>query len=329
MIFIKRIVVLVSVLLSFFMISQAVAHSHKAQDGVPSPWFTGPLLAPSGHTIPAGHTNIEPYLFYTDSFGRYNHRGKRESTIKHETLSPTLILTRGLSSCFDLQAVIPFDTNWERGQSDSRFGDATIVLGYQLLAQKTGSWIPDLRLVVEETFPIGHYENLNPNKSGTDATGAGSYQTAFGANFQRLWAFSNGQFLRGRLSITYAIPTSVDLQSFNAFGGGFNTDGKIDLGNHFSTDLAFEYTVTQHWVPAIDILYVNNSSNRFTGNLGVTSTGLPAKISINSREEWSIAPAIEYNFTSHLGIILGGWFTLTGQDATEFSSAVFALNYYD
>lgn len=28
------------------------------------PWWTGPLLAPAGHTIPKGHSNLELYGFY-------------------------------------------------------------------------------------------------------------------------------------------------------------------------------------------------------------------------------------------------------------------------
>jgi len=318
--FLNRITVFLCVCLSFFMGSPALATS---------PWFTGPLLAGSGKTIPAGHTNYEAYLFYTDNFGHYNNKWKKRSTIKTTTLSPTLLVTQGLSSRFDLGASAPFDAKWKGGQSDSRFSDVGVSLGYQLLRHKTGTWIPDVRLIVSETLPTGHYQNLNPGKNGTDAAGAGAYQTSFGVNLQRVWVVSNGHFLRGRLSTKYTVPSSVHLHSFNAFGGGFNTDGTIRLGDHFSTDLAFEYTLTRHWVPALDILYTNSASNSFTGTMGVTSTGLPAVISSSSSSEISVAPAVEYNFTSHFGIIAGGWFALEGRNSSDFNAAVLALNYYD
>src|SRR5271166_6066085 len=36
------------------------------QDNFPTaftPWFTGPLIAPSGYTVKSNHYNIEPYLY--------------------------------------------------------------------------------------------------------------------------------------------------------------------------------------------------------------------------------------------------------------------------
>src|SRR3984957_18538088 len=44
------------------------------------PWLTGPLLAPSGHVIPLGHYNIEPYLFANVNTGVYNAHWKSHST---------------------------------------------------------------------------------------------------------------------------------------------------------------------------------------------------------------------------------------------------------
>lgn len=319
---IKKITIFFCVFISLLVGNQALAAPE-------SPWFTGPLLADSGKTIPAGHTNYELYLFYTDNFAQYNDKWSKQTTIDTRIFSPTLIIAQGLSSRFDLKVAIPFDYRRKSGQSDGRFGDLSLDLGYQLLRQKAGSWIPSARLVVGEIFPTGHSENLDPGKRGTDGTGAGSYQTKFAVNLQRLWTLSNGRFLRGRLSTAYTIPHSVRLHNFNAFGGGYNTNGTIHLGNHFSTDLSFEYSLTQHWVPAIDFLYTNSASNRFTGNAGVTATGLPAVISARSRTEFSVAPAIEYNFTSRLGVIVGGWFAIEGRNSADFNAVVFAINYYD
>ena len=36
-----------------------------ANAAIAGPWLTGPLLAPAGRTIPAGHFNFEPYGFYS------------------------------------------------------------------------------------------------------------------------------------------------------------------------------------------------------------------------------------------------------------------------
>jgi hypothetical protein len=49
---------------------QLSAQDKKAKE--PMPWLTGPLLTPSGHVIPNGHYNIEPYEFINTAYGVYN-----------------------------------------------------------------------------------------------------------------------------------------------------------------------------------------------------------------------------------------------------------------
>ncbi|MCH9769256.1 MAG: hypothetical protein K0U12_00095, partial [Gammaproteobacteria bacterium] len=166
-------------------------------------WFTGPLLAPPGRTLPAGHSNFEPYLFITDSYGIYGNTGRYLSTPYTMTVSPTMVFTQGLAKRLDLQAVVPYNFNFRNNASDSYFADVNLVLGLQVLNPRDDQAWPALRMTFQETFPAGRYENLSANKNGTDATGAGSYQSALGANFQKLWGFLNGQFLRARLSINY------------------------------------------------------------------------------------------------------------------------------
>jgi len=330
----KRIVVSFFLLLSFFSsiaLAGGAKHTQPTQSHItaPSPWFTGPLLAGSGATIPKGHTNYEPYLFYTDSFGYFNNTGNKVTSLDSHTLSPTMIISHGLSRSVDVQASIPFDSNSRGGESDSHFGDIGLVLGYQLMRQHPGSLKPDARVFIEQSFPTGEYENLNPMKNGTDSTGAGAYQTTVGVNFQRLWHVSQDHFLRGRLTFGFNLPTTVHVTGFNSYGGAASTDGEVRVGNGFSTDLSFEYTLTQHWVPAIDFLYTHHKRSTFNGNVGVTASGLPATIALAQTNEFSIAPAIEYNFTSKFGIIVGGWFAFAGQNSSDFDAAVFALNYYD
>src|SRR5262249_30558080 len=157
--------------------------------------------------------------------------------------------------------------------------DVALTLGYQVLKETLDNpWIPDLRVTIAEAFPTGRFENLNPALNGTDALGAGSFQTSLGATFQKLWHLAGVHFLRGRLNFTYAIPARVNLHGFNAYGGAADTDGTIRLGNRFSTDLAFEYSLTRSWVPAIDFLFAANRKNTFSGSVGTTSLGLPAPI---------------------------------------------------
>lgn len=287
--------------------------SHAAIAG---PWMTGPLLAPSGKTIPAGHFNFEPYGFYTDY-----PKGFRNIEV-------TPILTVGLTDFLDLQTSLPYDYSWDRGQHGNDIGDYSLGLGMQLLRQQESSWLPDLRMVIQEVFPTGRFENLNPNKLGTDQTGSGAYQTFIGFNFQKVLSFANEHYLRTRLSLVAARSGDVTVEGANVFGGGLMTEGRVRGGNSYSADLAFEYSLTQHIVPVFEALYVNSSATNFDGNPGFTPGGTVAAVGGRGGNQASLAPALEYNFNSNLGIISGVWFSVTGPHAAKFVTGTVAINCY-
>ena len=298
----------------------------KSDASPPAPWFSGPLLAPSGHTTPPGNLNFEPYLFYTDNLGIYtNVWQKAPRKINAATVNPTFIAYYGLSSHFDISTSIPYLFNYDDQNSANNIGDVGLTLSYQAMNEIPGTWHPDLKLMFQETFPTGDYRNLDPALEGADSTGAGSYQTALGLVIQKLWNFS-GHFFRARLSITYTIPADTELRGVNAYGGATNTNGTINLGNEFTSILGLEYTLTQHWVPALDISFNNSARNIFSGFLG-SSDGKLASISELPTDILSLAPAIEYNFNANMGIIAGVWFSVTGKSANQFVSGVIAFNY--
>ncbi|MBA2655635.1 MAG: transporter [Tatlockia sp.] len=293
-------------LLLYFFSSAALA----------APWFTGPLLAPAGRTIPTGHFNFEPYSFYTDYAGGF----------RNYELTP--IMTAGLNSFMDVQASLPYDNSWLKSQHGDGFGDFNIGLGFQLFTQKEGSLMPDLRIVVQETIPTGRYDLLNPQKNLTDQTGMGSYQSMLSFNSQKLFVFKNEHYLRGRLSVSITSPNSVYVQGLNTYGGNPATEGRVYPGDNYAVDLASEFTLTQNWVVVMEGLYVHSNSTRFRGNPGILSDGTKGSVGGSSSESASLAPALEYNFSSHLGIIGGVWFSVTGPHAAKFTSITVAVNYY-
>lgn len=292
-----------------------------------SPWFTGPLLAPAGHTLPKGHQNYEPYLFFTDNIGVYNNHWHSQHVPESRTLSPTMVFTQGVTNRIDVQLIAPYNFNNHEGENDSNLGDISAVIGYQLLNEKSGSLMPDLRVTLQEGFPTGKYKNLDASKAGTDATGSGSFQTSFGLNFQKMFQVMPAHALRTRLSFTYTIPSSVHVTGVNSYGGVSGTDGHVKPGKKFATDLGFEYQLTQHWVPALDVTYSYTTQSSFSGTAG-TISGLPAEVGSPRGEQVSVAPALEYNFNSHLGIIGGAWFTVAGKNSARFSGGAIAVNYY-
>lgn len=287
-----------------------------ANAALAGPWLTGPLLAPAGKTIPAGHVNIEPYAFYS---------GYPQGFRNFEVIP---IVSAGVFSFLDLQTSLPYDYSWDNGQHGNGMGDYSLALGVQVLRQKENSWLPDLRVVVQEVFPTGRYEHLDPKKLGTDQTGLGAFQTYLGFNFQRLTQLPNDHYLRTRLSLVGVKFSDITVHGLSAFGGGPGTIGKVKLDNSYSADLAFEYTLTQNWVPVFEVLYVHSPGSNFDGNPGFTPGGTVAGIGGRANEQASLAPALEYNFSSNLGIIGGVWFSVTGPHAAKFVTGALALNYY-
>jgi len=293
-----------------------------------SPWFTGPLLASSGKTIPLGHANLEMYGFFTKNHGEFNRHWKLVPSPGGEVTQFNPLLSYGLADWVDTQFSAPYTINRRLGKTGRHLGDVSALLGFQLLKQKTATWSPDLRLTIQQIFPTGRFENLSPENQGTDITGLGSYQTNFGLNFQYLYWLGSSFYLQTRLNLNYQYAQSVNLNGLSAFGGNTMTKGKVKPGNLASIDLSSELSLTQNWVIVMEGFFFNQHASRFQGITGANHQGLPLMIGHGGIEEFSLAPAIEYNFSSNYGLIAGAWFAVKGKDAPNFISTVVAFNAY-
>src|SRR5690606_22032936 len=64
-----------------------------SQQSLDDAWWTGPILAAGAGTLPQGGTLIEPYLFDTIRYGRYDRDGNERSASRtHSFGSLTYIL---------------------------------------------------------------------------------------------------------------------------------------------------------------------------------------------------------------------------------------------
>ena len=294
--------------------------SASAHQKASSPWFTGSLLTSSGSVIPQGHTNWEGYWFFTNLNGVYGAHWRASShLIKNKTMGPTLSIAHGLAEDWDLSLSLPYHFNRTDGAHDSGIADVALGVGYQLIRSPMNAAVPNVKLSLKETFPTGRYQHLNPSKQGTDANGAGSYQTTIAANMQQIWRIKQHYF-RGRFTVSYTIPRSVKFAGNSAYSSDPTAAGKMDIGNHFNVSLAGEFALTQKIVPALDITYTHSDHNSFYG--------VGAVVNAPSSELITVAPALEYNFSANLGMIAGAWFTVAGRNTADFTSYVVALNYY-
>ncbi len=209
-----------------------------------------------------------------------------------------------------------------QGKSSSHFGDLPIILDFQLLSDQKFQWIPGIKLQIGETFPTGKYQKLNPHKLRTDISGLGSFSTSPAIVFYKVYHLYRHHYLSLTASFQYTYYAPVHVKGFNFYGGGFGTRGKVYPGNLSTAIISFEYTLTKNWVLAIDNVYIHEDKNRFRGNPGIAASGIPATVSRPSSEQLSFAPAIEYNFNEHFGLIAGVWFTAAGRNNLEFRTGV-------
>ncbi|KTD43328.1 hypothetical protein [Legionella quateirensis] len=293
------------------------------------PWFTGPLLAPAGHTIPKGHSNFEVYGIDVFTDGAYNAAGNVIRTPLFRSFIINPILTHGFTDWLDFQITVPYVFNSTRGVSSNRLTDVSVAAGFQLFEQKGALNRMDVRVLLQETLPTGRYDHLNPQLAGTDATGLGAYQTQLGINLQYLLPVFNTHYLRTRLIISRIFGSTVWVDGLSSYGGTNNTHGRIRLGAENDYDLAFEYTLTQHWVAVMEGYISNGQNTRFNGILDIGNVGSPpTNISIGNGafKEKALAPALEYNFNSKVGIIGGVWFPVSGKNTSHYLTYMLALN---
>ena len=302
----------------------------KEDDGM-TPWLTGPLLAPSSLVIPGGYYNFEPYIYITANTGTYNddwHAVRNEHTFWSNSFQPTYQV--GLTPWLDFQILPTVFYNYTDGVGNWAFGDLLIEVDFQLFtAPISGSWLPNVKLQVKETIPTGKYHHLNPRKLNTDVGGNGSFQTGFGLVFGKLIHFSGVHFMTYRLLMQYVFPSAVRLRGYNVYGGAADTNVKFFPAQSAEVDLGFEFTLTRHWVFALDLVMNWAEGANYSGDPGTGIGDNPAMLgSASPSFQYSIAPAIEYNWNGKLGVIFGPWITVAGKNSVQFCSGVFALNYY-
>ena len=294
----------------------------------PTPWLTGPLIAPVGAVVPYGDFEIESYVYCTTNTGTYN---KNWNTISapHNffSLNPQFLCFFGLTPWMDINIVPQFFYNRTAGQSSVNFGDLQVALDFQLLDPAATPYFPGIKFIVRETFPTGPFQHLNPNKLLTDQSGAGTFATTLDLVLYTVYHLGGHHFLSTTYSAAYTITSPAHVHGFNTYGGGFGTNGRALPGNSFQGIISFELTLNQNWVLALDNVYTHTDETQFYGAAGTTAAGLPATVGAPSSEQISFAPAIEYNFSSHFGIEAGCWFTAWGRNSTEFRSGVINFAY--
>jgi len=282
-------------------------------------WWTGPLLAASPGTLTPGHFLIEPYLFDAMAQGHYDEAGHRQPVPHSNGFGSQSYLLYGLTDQVGVGLIPRFgfnDPGSGRDSSKVGIGDLTLQAQYGLTHFEEGSWIPTTAFVVQETLPTGKYDRLGDRP--TDGLGSGAYSTNLSLYSQYFFWMPNGRILRTRLDVSYSISGSAGVRDVSVYGTDEGFRGRARPGNVTVVNAAAEYSMTRHWVLAMDVVYEHDGSTH------LYRPGF--NIATRPGYTWSLAPAIEYNFNSRVGIIAGAKLTTGGRNATAVVIPVAAVN---
>lgn len=272
------------------------------------------------------HPAIEPSITIGSNYGEYNSKWKLQGQSNEWFVNPFIDFQMGFTDRIGLEILSSFIFNTKKGVSSTYMQDSIVLLGFQIASDVKGSWIPDIRLDLQQTFPTGKYQKLDPKKLGTDSTGQGAFQTGPLLIIHKLF-YPGNHFLSLKVSTGYLFPTNVRVQGLNAYGGGTGINGTVRLGRTSTTFFAAEYSIAQQWGCGFDFLVTYQGKSSFSGAKSLGKDCQTLKVGLPSSTQMSLAPYIEYSFKSTMGILWGSWFTLSGRNTTAFLSGFFAFLY--
>jgi hypothetical protein len=307
---------------------QAGEGTAEVPAGSLTPWLTGPLIALSGEVVQGGHYDIQPFFHFNTVTGIYDRHWHNASSPNFFNFTLNVQIIVGMTKWMDFQISPQGLYNSTQGQSSTLFGDFPFTLDFQLLATDKFKWFPGIKLELTETFPTGKYQKLKARKLDTDLSGLGSFATSANLVFYKVYHLARVHYLSMTASFGYTYYAPVHVRGFNAYGGGSGCAGKVYPGNSYSGIVSFEFTLNKNWVLAIDHVYTHSDKERFRGTPGIgSSLSVPGAVSPHSSENLSFAPAIEYNFNEHWGIIAGTWVSAIGRNSFVFRNAIFSFEY--
>lgn len=278
-------------------------------------WWTGPMIANSASTLPRGHVLIEPYLYdvrsaHANGFGSLTY------------------MLYGLTDRLTLGLVPVLGYNRVDGAPDSHgvgLGDLSVQAQYRLTQFHEGSWLPTISLMVQESLPTGRYDRLARD---SDGMGSGAYGTTLQLNTQTYFWMPSGRILRMRLNVSQAWSGWADLADRSVYGTADGFRGWARPGRSFFVDAAWEYSLTRHWVLALDLTYRRTGGTRLRGYQAY-GTPAPVRVHRDGRDSEAVgfAPAIEYNWSASLGMLLGVRVITGGHNTPTTVTPAIALNY--
>lgn len=301
------------------------------RQSVDDAWWTGPLLAASASTLPQGHALVEPYLYDSITYGRFNQNGTLGSAPRESALGSLTYLLYGLTDTITVGLIPRFGVNetpGAAGSSGAGVGDLSMQAQYQLTALSPERGVPAVSLVVEETLPTGAYDRLDTRPE--PAFGGGAYTTTVALYSQDDFWMPNGRILRARLDLSYSGSSHVTLEGASVYGTPAGFSGQADPGNSAIVDAACEYSATRNWVLAVDLYYERDGNTQVEGSVARqppgTSPAFAYRSESGSSQSLAVAPAVEFNWSARVGVIVGAKVVAAARNTAATVAPVAAVN---
>jgi hypothetical protein len=278
------------------------------------PWFTGPLLTDPAYTIQKGHFNIQPYLFFIN---------QSDDSFSQKAINNAYVFVLGLTEFIDINIIPQFTANYgTTGKNSIGMGDLIIGSSLQLLREDKRFGDLTLKIGLDQVFPSGRYQNLDPIFSGNDGFGNGCWSTALYCVGSKLFQIGRKHYLSLSAELFSVLSIPCPVKGISVYGGDLTTDGKIANGAAVILDFAFELNITKNIALAMDIENLWTMGSFFKGTTYL-DVGNPEK-----SYSLSLAPALEYSWSKNVGIIAGVWFTAIALNTEPFVNLTIALNIY-
>lgn len=259
-------------------------------------WWTGPMLANSAETLPRGHVLFEPYFYVVH--GRDSNSFSSSAYILYGVLDK---LTVGFIP------IVGFNTaTGVPSSSTIGIGDVALVAQYGVTTFHEDSWMPSTSLYLQQSIPSGRYDQLGDRP--TNGFGSGSFTTRVALNVEEYFWLPNGRIVRMRLNLAGLFSSAAHVEDVSVYGTAEGFRGEANPGNSFFVIAAWEYSLTRRWVLALDFTYTYSASTRavgFSTETGRTQRSQPVLVNSGASDAFGFAPAVEYSFSSRLGILLG------------------------
>jgi len=291
------------------LVATAAKADMPVRQSLDDAWWTGPIIANSPNALPPGHVYVESYAYDAHAAG-------------FDSYGSSTFLLYGVTKRLTL-GVIPVAgyTRLGGGQSSSRIGigDLAAHAQYQLSHFDAASGRPAVAVAIEENLPTARYDRL---RRAGDGFGSGAYATTLAAYAQDVFWMPNGRILRARLNLSQSFPQTARVAGLSVYGTPVNFAGKARPGAVTAFDSAWEYSVTRNWVAAVDLYYRHARQTGVDGTDGMGAVHLTNGPS----DTLAIAPAVEYSWTSNLGVLFGTRFIVPGRNTRSSVTPVIAIS---